>query len=203
MKEIYLQNEEKLTSSASLHILVPSHGYWKISTRCLYTFLHIQERKKFPNIAFEWWLKILSPFKYYIGELFHFCSTYSEQENVPRVLGQDNHVYIYRQNCRLSICSSFGFLWQILNLRRAGLSTITWQASSSHQTSEPFPPSKQSKHPVLVFLLCGNICSLLNMRNMIQLLCQGMINACMESFCFMIMNNLPPWKEAIRWKHIR
>ena len=30
-----------------------------------------------------------------------------------------------RQHCRLSICSFFGWHWQILNLRRAGLSRLT------------------------------------------------------------------------------
>ena len=31
-----------------------------------------------------------------------------------------------RQHCRLSICSYFGWVWQIQNLRRAGLSTKWW-----------------------------------------------------------------------------
>ena len=33
---------------------------------------------------------------------------------------------MHRQHCPLNNCSYFGWVWQILNLRRAGLSTYAW-----------------------------------------------------------------------------
>ena len=38
-------------------------------------------------------------------------------------LGCSRHTHRVRQHCRLSICSYFGRVWPILNLRQAGLST--------------------------------------------------------------------------------
>ena len=54
----------------------------------------------------------------------------------------------FRQHCRLSICSYFGWLWQILNLRRGLMQVV---GHSGRQTCKP--NSSSSRYWCLAFLL--------------------------------------------------
>ena len=53
-----------------------------------------------------------------------------------------------RQHCRLSICSYFGWVWQILNLRRAGLSKSKERVSQTINSLNSWIGSFRFEQPV-------------------------------------------------------
>ena len=68
-----------------------------------------------------------------------------------------------RQHCRLSICSYFGWLWQILNLRRAGMSTQSSRSSMVHHcqhglvSSSNLPKSIPTKCTALMRMIVTTV----------------------------------------------
>ena len=61
---------------------------------------------------------------------FWFCLNIYGNESEKRISKRLRLVPKLRQHCRLSFCSYFGWVWLILNLIRAGLSTKTVQITS-------------------------------------------------------------------------
>ena len=59
---------------------------------------------------------------------------------------------LVRQHCRLSICSYFGWVWQILNLRRAGLSSFGSWVSDNDQFKTEMLAHLNSECIALMFL---------------------------------------------------